>query len=181
LAMDPQEVEGLLLGHYGMRPLMRVTDFYKLIFQGVFGVGHIMGAAARRWLDEESEGLDLDEGLEEPLLEDLVADGSMVRVNLRPFLRRGLDLAGLYEAMVESEVEGSNEEFRGVWSILKGLVNRGDIAVDREDLEDLDRELREEGCRPHHHSQAYREAYKPAYRVVSRRALESFFDSQELG
>jgi hypothetical protein len=53
--------------------------------------------------------------------------------------------------------------------------------VDREDLEGLDRELREEGCRPYHHSQAYREAYKPAYRVVSRRALESFFDSQELG
>jgi hypothetical protein len=181
LAMDPQEVEGLLLGHYGMRPLMRATDFYKLIFQGVFGVGHIMGAAARRWLDEESEGLDLDEGLEEPLLEDLVADSSMVRVNLRPFLRRGLDLAGLYEAMVESDVEGSNEEFMGVWSILKGLVNRGDIVVDREDLEGLDRELREEGCRPHHHSRAYREAYKPAYRVVSRRALESFFDSSELG
>lgn len=160
-----------------MRPLMRATDFYKLIFQGVFGVGHIMGAAARRWLDAESEGLNLEEVVDEPLLEDVAADGSMVRVNLRPFLRRGLDLDDLYEAMVESEVDGSTEEFMEAWSILNGLVEKGEIPVDREELEGLDRELQEEECRPHHHSKAYREAYKPAYRVVSRHALKSFFDS----
>jgi hypothetical protein len=178
--MIRREIEEHLLGHLRMRPLMRATDFYKLIFQGVFGVGHIMGASARRWLDDESEGLNLEDGLEEPLLEGVAADGSMVRVNLRLFLRRGLDLVALYEAMVESEVEGSDEEFMEIWSVLKDLVDRGDIAVDREELQGLDRELREEGCRPHHHSQAYREAYKPAYRVVSRSALESYFDSTEL-
>jgi hypothetical protein len=178
--MVRREIEEYLLGHFRMRPLMRATDFYKLIFQGVFGVGHIMGASARRWLDEESEGLNLNDGLEEPFLEGVAVDGSMVRVNLRPFLRRGLDLAALYEAMVESEVEGSDEEFMEIWSVLKDLVDRGDIAVDREELQGLDRELREEGCRPHHHSQAYREAYKPAYRVVCQRALESYFDTTEL-
>jgi hypothetical protein len=178
--MIRREIEEYLLGHFRMRPLMRATDFYKLIFQGVFGVGHIMGASARRWLDEESEGLNLNDRLEEPLLEGVAADSSMVRVNLRPFLRRGLDLATLYEAMVESEVKGSDEEFMEIWSVLKDLIDRGDIAVDREELQGLDREFREEGCRPHHHSQAYREAYKPAYRVVCQRALESYFDSTEL-
>ena len=81
---------------------MRATDFYKLLFQGVFGVGHIMGSAAWNWLRKETESVDLEGHPEEPLLEGVSADGSMVRVNLRPYLKRGLPLEDLFEAMEKS-------------------------------------------------------------------------------
>ena len=158
--------------HYDRRPLMRATDLYKLLYQGVFGVGHIMDEGALDWLRAEAEKLDIEENPDEPLLEDISADGKIVRVNLRPYLRRGLPLEGLFEAMKEtSRLDGSKEEFMDAWDVLKALVASGRLEVDIGEFKWLDEELQREGCRPHHHSEAYRNEYRPAYRVVTRESL----------
>lgn len=166
-------VKALIREHLERRPLMRATDVYKLLYQGVFGVGHIMGDDAWNWLEAEVEKVDLDDHPEEPLLEDVSADGSMVRVNLRPYLRRGLPLDKLFSAMRETaQVKGSPEEFLEAWDVFKGLVSSGKVHFDLEELEALDGELQVEGCRPQHHSETYREAYHPKYRVVRREVLD---------
>jgi len=103
----------------------------------------------------------------EPLIEEVSTDGSMVRVNLRPFLRRGLPLDRLFKVMKETAaLEGVAEDFLRGWNAFNELVEVGIIAVDKGELERLNRELDEEGIRPRHHSEAYRDAYYPAYRVV---------------
>jgi len=151
---------------------MRATDFYKLIYQGVFGVGHIMGGDARTWLYREAEAVDLDDRPEEPLIEGISPDGSVVRVNLRPYIRLGQPLERLFRAMEETAlIEGSADEFMEAWGVLRGLVDSGVIDVDPGELEELDEELDREGCKPHHHSEAYRQTYSPAYRVVRREYL----------
>ncbi len=171
---DRDRIEALIMEHSERRPLMRVTDFYKLLYQGVFGVGHIMTESALDWLKKEAGGLNLQEQPEEPLLEKVSADGTMVRVNLRPYLRRSLPLDGLFTAMKEAaRVEGSSEEFMEAWAVLKKLVASGRLKVDMGEFESLDEELQREGYRPHHHSEAYWNAYHPAYRVVTRESLAS--------
>ena len=79
--MDRERVEAFLMGHRDRRPLMRATDYYKLIYQGVFGVGHIMGVDAWGWLEREAEGLDMGDQPDEPLMETISVDGVVVRVN----------------------------------------------------------------------------------------------------
>ena len=176
--VDRGRIEELLREHFERRPLMRATDFYKLLYQGVFGVGHIMGDAAWDWLRREAEGLNLEKHPGEPLLEEVSADGSMVRVNLRPYLRRGLPLEGLFEAMKETALRGgSNEQFLEAWEVLKGLAASGDIQIDSGELETLDEELRTGGPSPHHHSETYREEYHPAYRIVRKEFLKGLVDS----
>ena len=172
--MEKREaIEALLMEHFKRRPQMRATDVYKLLFQGVFGVGHILGEGARKRLEEEAESIDIDDHPTEPLIERVSADGSMVRANLRPYLRRGLSLDRLYEAMEEtSKDRGSPEKFLFAWSVFYELSGPGAMEVDGEELDSLHRELQEEGPRPHHHSEPYRVAYYPAYRVVKREALE---------
>ena len=170
--MDRQRIEALLMGHRERMPLMRVTDYYKLIYQGVFGVGHIMGEGAWGWLEREAEGLDMSEHPDEPLIESISVDGSVVRVNLRPYLREGGSLTALFDSMRETAlVEGSTEEFMEFWRVFLALVEEGRIEGDPTDLEDMAVELREKGVIPHHHSDAYREAYYPSYRVVRRDTL----------
>jgi len=162
-----EKVKALLLEHRERRPLMRGTDYYKLLYQGVFGVGHIMGGNAWGWLTREAESLDLDAHPDEPLIEGVSADGSMVRVNLRPYVREGRPLDVLFEAMKATAlVEGTPENFIEAWDIFLGLVEEGLIEVDPVELADLVEELRGEGVSPHHHSAEYREAYSPAYRVI---------------
>ena len=178
--MKREAVEKLLTSHFRLRPLMRATDFYKLIYQGVFGVSHIITEGARGWLEKEAEDLNLQEHPEEPLLEEVSTDGKMVRVNLRPYLRQGLPLGGLFAAMEEtSRVEGSSEEFKEVWAVFKALVASGRLKVKSDEFEALDDELRREGCRPHHHSKAYQAAYHPAYRVVTRESLAGILRQEE--
>ena len=175
--VDRMGIEALLRESYERKPLMRATDFYKLLFQGVFGVGHIMGGAAWDWLRKETESVNLEIHLEEPLLECVSADGSMVRVNLRPYLRQNLPLEGLFDAMKKTALrEGSKEEFVEAWEVFKGLAVSGEVRVDPGELEALDEELQREGPIPHHHSDAYREEYRPAYRIVGREFLQGLIE-----
>jgi hypothetical protein len=178
--MEKREAIGaLLMEHFERRPQMRATDIYKLLFQGVFGVGHILRDGARKRLEEEAESLDLDDHPSEPLIERVSMDGSMVRVNLRPYLRRGFPLDRLYLAMEEtSKEQGSPEQFLFAWSVFHELAISGVIEVDGEELNSLHREFQREGPRPHHHSEPYRDAYYPAYRVVKRDQIEKIIPFQ---
>jgi hypothetical protein len=170
---EAEAVEALLREHFQRRPLMRATDFYKLLYQGVFGVGHILGEGARGKLREEAASIDLADHPDEPLVEEVLADGSMVRVNLRPYLRQGLSLARLYEAMEETaKDQGVPEKFIQAWSVFHGLATSLALEVDRGELDSLHNEIQEKGPRPHHHSEPYRVAYYPAYRVVKREDLD---------
>lgn len=48
----------------------------------------------------------------------------------------------------------------------------GELSIAPDEINTLDRELEEKGIVPHHHSEDYRRAYEPAYRVVRRSAFE---------
>jgi hypothetical protein len=175
-------LEALIRRHLERRPQMRAVDVYKLLYQGVFGVRHLFKKETRRRLEAEARTLRLDEHPEEPLIEEASADSSMVRVNLRPYLRRGLPLSRLFTAMELSAWEkGRVEEFLKAWGLFKELVSSGRLIFDNEEIEELDRDLEIEGCQPRHHSEAYRRAYAPAYRVVKREVLERMFNAEELG
>lgn len=115
----------------------------------------------------------------ESFTEDVSADGEVIRVNLRPYRRRGLPLEGLFIAMRETaQIEGSSEAFMGAWKILKKKVNIGELSIAPNELNILDRELKEKGIVPHHHSEDYQRAYEPAYRVVRRSAFEKYVEKK---
>jgi hypothetical protein len=174
--VDEDALASLLKEHYERRPLMRATDFYKLLYQGVFGVGHIMGGAARSRLQEEAERINPEDHPEDPFTESVSADGEILRVNLRPYIRRGLDLDELFGVMVESaKDEGDPEEFREAWGVFMELVDAGEIEVEADEIGELVEELDTSGPYPHHHSPEYNEAYYPAYRVVRRELLPGLF------
>lgn len=160
---------------------MRAVDVYKLLYQGVFGIDHLLSKEARNFLKEEANTLRLDEQPEEPLLEEASTDGSMVRVNLRPYLRRGLPLDRLFSAMKASAEKGREEDFLGAWSVFRELVRSGTLVFDEGEIEELDREVKPGGCPMRHHSEAYRGAYHPAYRIVKLSTLKKMFKAEELG
>jgi hypothetical protein len=171
--MDRERFREFLLKHLDTRSRMCVRDMYKLLYQGVFGVGHIMGEDAYGRLLEEAGRINLQDHPWEPLIEPASMDGETVRVNLRPYLRRGGSLEGLYEAMKESsEVKGDPKEFMSLWGLLKELAEEEQLELDRDTIRRYDEELKSGGPVPRHHSAEYREAYYPAYRVVMRRVFE---------
>ena len=173
------DLEELVGEHVRLHPCLGVEDVYKLLFQGVMGVGHILGDKDRAWreLKEEFERVDASEFPEEPLLESVSVDGEVVRVNLRPFKRLGLSLEGLFRTMVRSaeRIRVDKMGFVRVWNTFVGLVREGQLGFDFERLLDFDRVVRAGGHPLIHHSRAYVEANKPAYRIVQKRLYKGMF------
>ncbi len=173
--MDEESFRAFLIEHLRRCPRMEARDVYKLLYQGVFGVSHIMGEKAWERLKEEAERVDLLDHLDEPLVEPVSVDGRFLRVNLRPYIRHGGDLRTLYRAMLESsEHVGDPTEFVSLWGMFKEAAAEQDLDFDDETIRLYDRSLEEAGPEPRHHSAAYREAYYPAYRVVMRRIFEEY-------
>jgi len=168
-----EELSGLVSEHHMRRPLMRADDWYKLLYQGVFGVGHILGESALARLVEEA-GRVRDVGpLDEPLVERVSPDGAVVRVNLRPYARGGGNLEALHDAMLaSSSVKGDPKQFIRLWRRFKRVAEELHLGVDEREMCDLDDLLADRGLVPMHHTPEYREAYYPAYRVVILRELE---------
>jgi hypothetical protein len=156
-----------------------IQDVYKLLFQGVMGVTHILEDREKAWreLQKEFEALDTSDFMEEPLSERVGADGGVVRVNLRLFKRRALSLGRLFEAMVVSteRVRADKDRFVALWTTFIDLVKAGRLDFDCERLIEFDGVVRAGGYPPVHHSREYGEANKPAYRVVQKKAYQEIF------
>ncbi len=155
------------------RPLMRAADWYKLLYQGVFGVGHIMGESSYDRLVEETRRV-RDLGPQgEPLIERVSPDGTVVRVNLRPYAQGGGSLEALHEAMLSSSnMKCDPRWFIRLWRRFKRVAGELHIEVDEREMCELDDLLADRGPVPMHHTPEYREAYYPAYRVVSLKEFE---------
>jgi len=170
-------LEELIRWHQRLRPDLEVVDVYKMLFQSVFGIQHILHDKAKRYLEEELSTLEMQKSLDEPLIENISVDNVMVRVNLRPFKMRGLSSNKLFSAMVTSaESKGSQKAFLKLWNQFKSLVKTDRLNFDESSLEDFDKKVKKENYPPYHHSERYRRSYNPAYRVVKREVFKRIFN-----
>ncbi|MEN6369767.1 MAG: hypothetical protein ABFD77_08735 [Thermotogota bacterium] len=163
----------IVLEHQRRYPCWKLDDLYKLVHQAALGSEHTVTdeARARAWLTQEMAKMGL--GPHEPLIEPISPDGEVVRVHLRPYLRRRLDPELLLEAFVRTA-----EEFRGLHGrIDAGLAEAGRLAREgrlpftETDIALLSARMRAEGFPAVHHSDVYVAEYHPAYRVISRASM----------
>jgi hypothetical protein len=155
--------------HLETHPFAGADDLYKFLHQAVFGPGHAIPnrEVAAAWMESEIEDL-VPPYDGEPGCEALGGEPPLVRINLRPFIASGGDSDPLLDAFVASAnlERGSTRRMEVVLSLAVSYVQcagRGELAPE---LKALTGRLAEEGYPAIHHSEAYREAYNPAYRVV---------------
>ena len=173
-----QDVKPLILEHSNRRPMARAQDIYKLLFQGVFGVAHIVSDRAWDILVEEAGRINLQDHAKDPLIESVSPDDSMVRVNLRQYINSGGDLETLYRVMRKSaEHKGDEQVFLDYWSQYKYMVAEGLVSGAQVEIDELDKLIRHEGVKPRHHTEPYRQAYYPAYRVVVMKIYNEYVGS----
>jgi hypothetical protein len=166
--------------HVERYPQAQPRDVYKLIFQGVYGVGHIITGKAMRYLREEAGRIPLEGYPTRPLIESVSPDGSMVRVNLRPFLRMNLSLEGLFRVMTASaDEQGDDERFIELWRVFVGMVETGEVKMESDGIKEVQEVIDRKGIKPMHHTGPYRHAYYPAYRVVKLHLFREEFGEPE--
>lgn len=156
-----------LLEHWHSYQKLQIQDIFKTLYQSTFGCGHLIAdssAAAENIRKEAANCVDLGEPFVEPL------DGDYCRVHLA-CLRHGVTaetLARLFTLSAEMPT-GKKEDLEQRLAVLLEMTASGELPFDPEQTEREIAAWREAGFPPLHHSEVFRKAYSPAYRVVLKR------------
>jgi hypothetical protein len=155
--------------HLNRYPGLGVTDLYKLIYQAAMGSEHAVTDAdqAERRLKSEVETMaPIPE--DTPMTDPVSPDHRLVRVHLRPYLRRGGRLADLARAFIRTSrtFTPSIHSLSTYWGWTEAMAHRDDVAISAAQWVRFGKKQREANYPPVHHSAQYRRLYQPAYRVV---------------
>ena len=158
----------LLIAHALRYPLMEPADAVKLIYQNEFGGGHLIRdeAACAAYLRREYGSV--AQSADAPLTEDI--GNGVVRIHLKALNAHGYTLDALAADFIRSASlhTGSKESFLAKLDILREAVQEGYFAFSPEELDAYLSTYAKAGYPMVSHSDTYRRAYTPAYRIVLR-------------
>ena len=168
-----ETLEPILRAHAEKYPLMQPTDAVKLIYQNVFGGGHLIRdpEACRRMLHKEYAATAQAPG---GALTESIGNG-MVRVNLKALEAHGYEVDRLCDDFIRSSQahRGSLEEFLAKLEMLRAVTAEGVFRFDSGALETYLEGYKAAGYPMVSHSPDYRAAYGPAYRIVMAELVQT--------
>ena len=158
------ELTGILQEHAQKYPLMEPTDAVKLIYQNEFGGGHMIRNedACMDYLRREYAAIEKDPNA---CRSEDIGNG-ILRVHLTALSVNEIERLGHDFIRSAQAHKGALERFLEKLSLLRELTAQGLFSFD---LDALDRYLahyQASGYPAVSHSETYRQAYRPAYRIV---------------
>ena len=159
-----EELERILWEHAKRYPNMQPTDAVKLIYQNEFGGGHLIRdeQACLNYLRREYASVEKDPTA--PLYEDI--GNGIVRVNLSAVKEEYLEQLGRDFIDSAARHKGFLNSFLNKLEVLQNLTEEGIFAFDTDALNAYLFEYEEAGYPAVSHSEQYRQAYKPSYRII---------------
>jgi len=150
-----------------LHPSMQPRDIVKLCYQSAFGAEHLLADQnrAKRYFDEEYERVEENNV---PLYEQISPD--ICRVNLPAWKKSGMPSEWLFRMFVgtASVPHGSKTMFLEYLEMAEQVLKTADVSFSQKDWEIYLQAYKEAGMPSVHHSQTYREAEHPAYRIVKQ-------------
>lgn len=163
----------LINKQFTAHPKMKEGDLYKMLHQAAMGSEHAVKnpASAEEWMKREINNLDLS--INENLVDTLSANGNIVRINLRPYLKLGYNPDSLVKKFIltANEYSGNLDTLKRYISIARRMIKRNQLPLDLDKFNRLTSEMEPKNFPAIHHSKTYEEIYKPAYRVIASKYL----------
>ena len=153
--------------HCGDYPALQVQDLFKFLFQSAFGCEHLVTdrEAALAYIRREHGRVDPQA---DPRIDRLSGEYSRVHLS---WLNDGLTpetLTGLFLLSAKTEPEGQ-ARLEDMIVTVREMIRRGELPFEPDEFEEKLTVWRAMGCPAIHHSEVFREAYAPAYRVIANR------------
>ena len=155
-------------------PQSHLQDIYKSFYQSCFGAEHLIAdtASVRAYLREEIATATTDT-VANPYYEPTGANGNFVRVYLRCVTENYITEQQLSDAFLRSaHPQQHMEQWHELWvEKIVPTARKAGLVFSQEELDELTSASRQD--RAVRHSDGYRNAYHPHYRIVERRIFET--------
>ena len=163
-----QKIQTLCRQQLTAYPALELTDLVKALYQAEFGGGHLIQdpERAKAWLAEEMTGCARPaSGHCSPQSEQL---GAFSRVHLLPAREMGMPADTLFSLFMRSarEPAGDMAAFQAQLDCLQDMAAAHELPLVPEAVAAYLTSYRAQGCPAARHSEAFRAAYAPAYRVI---------------
>ena len=173
----PSTTRDLLISHYAAYPRLEVADIFKFIFQSAFGCEHLVSSEERALNYIKAELERIKDESSEPRIDALDGDYSRVYLsclndNVTPEV-----LAKYFCLSAKVEPDGKERLLEKI-AVARDLIADGTIPLSLSDFDELHAKWREAGYPAIHHSESFREAYHPAYRVIANEYVNMLFPAQ---
>lgn len=161
---------------FRLHPSMQMQDIIKMCFQSAFGPEHLLSDTERvqNYFMQEYESTPANSS--QPLYEP-VSD-TFCRVNLGAWKARTLDpeeLFRLFVASASGKTCGTEADFEFCVTEAEKTILEGMFPFSLEEWKEFYETYKKNGIHPVHHSDAYRLAEHPAYRLVRTDLLPANF------
>ena len=172
-----QDIQQFIAQQMKAYPKSRLIDIYKSCFQDFMGAEHLVGdrQSAKKYLEDELKGINENE-LTSWFYEPCGIDGNYVRVNLRCVKDGLVDAEVLLDAFVRSANVQRPKigDWQERWTKIVEIIENMNLQISnyQEDKAFINKFL-SAGKYAVSHSDDYREAYHPHYRIIERKIFES--------
>lgn len=162
---DAAMTRAAILDQCARYPTLTVQDLLKFLHQSTFGCGHLVEST-----DGGLDALNAEAAACPPRSGAEPLDGDFCRVHLGT-LAQGLAPETLWRAVVLSSQApcGTGEELESRLDVLLSLSQEGALPCSAQEVGGAVSPWRTDGFPMQRHSEVFRAAYAPAYRVVHRR------------
>lgn len=154
----------LLIQHAKTFPQLQIQDVFKFLHQSAFGCEHFVASLEKATVFIERE---YESGAQQAQIEPL--DGAYCRVPLC-IMRQGLHaetFAKLFVASAKREEDGQSALMEKL-KVARELVGEGVLPFAEKAFDEAAARWAANGYPAIHHSDVFREAYRPAYRVIAK-------------
>lgn len=153
-----------------LHPSLQPQDVIKLCYQAAFGAEHLLMDIdrAKKYFSEEFRSVP---AADVPLFEEV--SPNVCRMNLSAWKASPMPAEWLFHMFAEtaSIPQGGKDIFLQYLKTAETLLQETPISFSMKDWEDYLAEYKKDGIHAVHHSEAYRAAEKPAYRIVHKKFL----------
>jgi len=165
------DMKNLLQKQYSMYPKMQLQDMVKLIYQNEFAGGHMIKNEndSLQRLQEECSVLERNSpnvSIPEYAFEEIGND--LCRLHLRALQCNNIELTTINRFFLNTanSICGSVQSVEEKLEILRQCCKNKELPYSLEEFDAYLQEYKHQGYRPVSHSEIYRTAYAPAYRIV---------------
>ncbi|HHW01092.1 MAG TPA: hypothetical protein GXX36_16275 [Clostridiaceae bacterium] len=172
-------IKALLVRHYNLYPRIQIQDAVKLIYQNEFAGGHFIENEEETLRKLQTEWRYLEQiAPDRKTTGDVFEDigNNLCRLHLAALKHYSISLSTINRLFINTanSVRGSIKGFEEKLDELRQCCKEGQLPFSLEELEACLSSYKEKGYPPISHSEVYRKAYFPAYRIVRSEYCDFF-------